>query len=744
MVTRPAPEVDDRLAAVTGGEPLVPPGRHGRGPTWLVHLAGLGWRALVVLALAAVVFYAATLLLTVTASTIAGGIVAATVAPVVASLRRRRWSRSRSAAVGWLLAWGAIAAVGLAVLIAFAPYAAELLRAIASAVAWLQDQSAANALPPALVEALGQVGGGVTDWLAVGVRDLVADVATIASVTLFSFFLSFFLLLDADRGWAWAMQFVAEGRRSELGGAAEVAVDRVGGFVRDATALSVVRSAIVLVGLLATGVPFAGPLTALVFVGGYVPYLGGMVTTAAVVLVASSSQGLAVGALLLVLIAVVDVILGRLRWRAVHLRPTRLHPAVVLVLQLLGLTIAGIAGAFAAVPIAAAVAAMAGPLAAGLAFAEGDGRPADGYVPVWLDRLAWYSWRLLVGIALVAVLVILAVRVPMLLSAVLVGLILAATVSPFVRALRRRGLSPTAAAVWVTGATVVATLAIVLLTVGSLVHHAGDIASASGGGASGIDGSAGGRLDALPALVERFGATIVASAALIAASLTAAAIVLILAVLLTFFLLRDGAAGWTFSIRRLAVWRRVELDAAVGRAAGVLGGYMLGTAAISAFGAATQWLIMTILGIPLALPLGVLAFFAGFIPYFGSFIATGLAFLVTVHFGTTQDVAVMAIFTVVFNIVQGNVVAPLVYGRAVSLHPAVVLMAIPAGSALAGVAGMFLIVPFLGIVATTWRAVLGVLGDPPAATPRPEVPAPDAPSRSVSAAAADPAVGSTA
>jgi predicted PurR-regulated permease PerM len=71
----------------------------------------------------------------------------------------------------------------------------------------------------------------------------------------------------------------------------------------------------------------------------------------------------------------------------------------------------------------------------------------------------------------------------------------------------------------------------------------------------------------------------------------------------------------------------------------------------------------------------------------------------------------MAIFTIVFNIVQGNIVAPLVYGRAVNIHPAIVLLAIPAGSAVAGVLGMFLVVPFLGVVATTWRTVLVVMGE---------------------------------
>jgi predicted PurR-regulated permease PerM len=71
----------------------------------------------------------------------------------------------------------------------------------------------------------------------------------------------------------------------------------------------------------------------------------------------------------------------------------------------------------------------------------------------------------------------------------------------------------------------------------------------------------------------------------------------------------------------------------------------------------------------------------------------------------------------VFNIVTGNIVAPLVYGKAVNLHPAIVLLAIPAGSAIAGVIGMFLVVPFLGVVATTWRTVLHLFDGPDASAP---------------------------
>ena len=50
------------------------------------------------------------------------------------------------------------------------------------------------------------------------------------------------------------------------------------------------------------------------------------------------------------------------------------------------------------------------------------------------------------------------------------------------------------------------------------------------------------------------------------------------------------------------------------------------------------------------------------------------------------------------------------YGKAVSLHPAVVLMAVPAGAEIAGILGMFVVVPALGVVAATWRTVLAVVG----------------------------------
>ena len=209
---------------------------------------------------------------------------------------------------------------------------------------------------------------------------------------------------------------------------------------------------------------------------------------------------------------------------------------------------------------------------------------------------------------------------------------------------------------------------------------------------------------------------------------------MILGVLLTFYFLRDGAGLWQAVMSHLPRDAAAELSSAGGRAFGVLGGYMVGTAAISFVGAFSQLVIMWVLSLPLALPIFVLSFFGGFIPYIGSALTTGMAFLVTVAVGDPLDIVVMFIWTIAFNIIAGNVVAPLVYNRTTDIHPAIVLAAIPAGSAVAGILGMFLVVPVLGVVGTTWRSALRILG-----ASEDEIPGPPDPDATDSDEEADPA-----
>jgi len=370
-----------------------------------------------------------------------------------------------------------------------------------------------------------------------------------------------------------------------------------------------------------------------------------------------------------------------------------------------GAALFGVMGLFAALPVVAFARAIAPAVILALDRDPDDDLDDDGLVPIWLDRLGQASWRGLVAFGLLAVVVTAAAQAPLVVVPVTVAVILAATLAPLAATLRGRGRSGGSAAATVTAGMTFVVVGIVVVTLITLIGPLREIlATAEDGAREGVLGSIG-----LGDLVGVVNAGLLQEIAGIVSGIAQIGIALLLATLLTFYFLRDGERAWRRMVSRLADRRRAEVAAAGSKTARVLGGYMVGTAAISLFGAATTALIMVILGLPLALPIAVLAFILGFIPYIGGFVSTLLALLVTISVGEPSDIVVMTVFTIVFNIVQGNFVTPLVYGRAVSLHPAIVLLAIPAGHQLAGIAGMFLVVPLLGIIDATWRSALRVV-----------------------------------
>jgi predicted PurR-regulated permease PerM len=682
-------------------------------PAWLQNLEAFGWRILVIGGLAVVLTWIALTLVAETAALVLSAVIAAAAAPLVISLRRQGRSRVRAALAAWALV-GSIIVVGLAlVAIAFVPSIAALLDALQHGLGAIRSGSAGFNLPPEVSSTIDRVAAVVSAFVQEHLGELGARIATTATIAILSTFLTFFFLLDADRGADWALQGIPQAERAALRARGYDATVRVGGLMRATAAASAARAAAMLAVMLVLGTPSAGPLAAFLLIGGLIPYLGPLVATSAIVLVALGGQGLVPALLLLAAAVAIEVALMVGRSRLEGSAPLHVHPAIVLLALPIGAVAAGLIGTIVAVPVAAFLQEMTGTALAAFQPRLPTISSSGPVVPAWLDRLAQWSRGLLIGVGLLVGFVVLTIQLSAPVLAVVLAAVLAATIAPAATALRRRGAGPTVAALGATVGLVAGIGAVLILTIASLSRDMSQVVATSSAGSSGVDQAAHGSLAWLVALTSNVSGEALNVVIALAAVPPGLVFVVTLAAILTFFFLRDGAAAWRWATGRLRGWRRNEVDAAGARAAGVLGGYMIATAVISAFGAATQFAIMAVLGIPLALPLAVLSFFGGFIPYFGSFITTGIALLVTVAVGSPTDIAVMTLFTVVFNIVQGNFVAPLVYGRAVSIHPAVVLLAIPAGSTIAGVFGMFIIVPLIGVIVATWRTVLLVLGDGP-------------------------------
>ena len=677
-------------------------------PGWLVNLAALGWRVLVVAGLVLVAAYLASVLWTVTASIILAIVVAALFAPLVAQFQAQGRSRGIAAMLAWVVAIGVVLGLLLLLGLALLPFAVELLERVEAGVTGWQTSLEQYNLPAfvgtltrdavaAIRELTGNTGG-----------EFIASAASIATILILATFVLFYFLRDGDKAWLWIFQGVGEAKRDDITAAGEEALERVGGYLRSTTVIAGLVAITDFVFMLLLGVPMALPLAVMVFFASYVPYFGGAVAGAIVLLVALSELGIEMAALLLALFLVRDaVIRARLRPK-LESETVHIQPIVAVVVLLAGYELVGVAGLVIAVPLTAVVLAVA---SAAIAIVEPAAPPAlPGLVPAWLDRMAQFSWRILVGVGFVALLVFILTSMPLALLPIIVALIVAATLGPLVSWLMGRGLSRARAAAAAVAGTFLTIGVVLALAVVALVEQAGELGDTLTLGAQSANDGLGGNLEFPSAAVGGASDSLVSAIITFGETFGAAVLVVIVSAFLSFFFLRDGGSIWQRVTPYLSSDIEADAEAAARRAVDVLGGYMIGTAAISFVGAFSQYVIMIVLGLPLALPVFVLSFILSFIPYIGGFVSTGIAFIITVAVGSPADILIMLIWTIVFNLVTGNIVAPQVYGKTVHIHPAIVLVAIPAGAAIAGILGMFIVVPVLGIVAVTWRTVLRIMG----------------------------------
>jgi putative heme transporter len=117
--------------------------------------------------------------------------------------------------------------------------------------------------------------------------------------------------------------------------------------------VAVVDAVVIGIGLLLIGVPLVMPLAVLTFFGGFFPLVGAVAAGALAALVALVTNGVVDALLVVALTTAVQQIEGDVLQPIVLARSVRLHPVVILLSLTAGAVLAGIAGAFLAVPVAA-------------------------------------------------------------------------------------------------------------------------------------------------------------------------------------------------------------------------------------------------------------------------------------------------------------------------------------------------------------------------------------------------------
>lgn len=196
----------------------------------------------------------------------------------------------------------------------------------------------------------------------------------------------------------------------------------------------------------------------------------------------------------------------------------------------------------------------------------------------------------------------------------------------------------------------------------------------------------------------------------------------LIALVLLFFLLKDSGDMWRWVLSLLPERHRPRIDQAAREGREALVGYVRGTVLVALIDAVGIGLALLVIGVPLALPLALLTFIAAFIPIIGATVAGAVAVLVAFVSNGVGDALLVLAAVIAVQQIEGNLLQPLIMGRTLRLHPAVVLVVVTAGTLLGGVAGAAVAVPVTAVayrMITVLRATHGPAPDQPAAAGRP-------------------------
>ncbi|MBN4925647.1 AI-2E family transporter [Hoyosella rhizosphaerae] len=301
------------------------------------------------------------------------------------------------------------------------------------------------------------------------------------------------------------------------------------------------------------------------------------------------------------------------------------------------------------------------------------------------------------------------------------ALIVSTVLWPLARLLQRIYFPPAIAALVTMIAAFGAFVGVIALIVPSVVSQAPDLANQTTQGIRQIQEWLQGpplniREEQFTEAVNSVIATIQDSSSVIATGVfsgvtaaTSAMITLILTLVLAFFFIKDGPAFLPWLNRATGSPGARHLEEVLRRQWKTLSGFIRTQAIVSFVDALFIGIGLIILGVPLAGPLIIITFVAGFVPIVGAFVAGALAVLVAlVANGLTTALILLGIIILVQQL-ESNILQPVLQSRSMNLHPVIVLLSVTAGSTLFGIIGAFLAVPTAALFAVLLRYIDEVL-----------------------------------
>ncbi|MEX2220952.1 MAG: AI-2E family transporter [Candidatus Rokuibacteriota bacterium] len=334
-----------------------------RVPGWLTISAAWAWRLLLVTVAVSALAWVLAQLYLVVFPVIVALLLATLLAPPAAFLRRRGWAPALSALV---VVGGSVMLLAAVIALLIPPVVSqfgEMGDVLGEGYDQLLDrvgttfQMSDSEIRDLIDQGISQAqenAGAIGTGLLLGVVRLVEVVAGL----LLSTVLLFFFVKDGERITGWIVERTRSEHREDLAAGGRRAWATLGGYLRGTAIIALADALGIGLGLVLIGVPLVIPLMVLIFAGGFFPIIGAFVAGLVGVMVALVAGGIVDALLVLAVVVVVQQIEGNVLEPVVLSRSVPLHPVVIVLAITAGAVIAGVGGAFLAVPVSAVASAV--------------------------------------------------------------------------------------------------------------------------------------------------------------------------------------------------------------------------------------------------------------------------------------------------------------------------------------------------------------------------------------------------
>ncbi|MGY1835611.1 AI-2E family transporter [Blastococcus sp. SYSU DS0510] len=329
-------------------------------PFGLRVAAAWSWRLILVIAGFSVLLYAAASIAVVAVPVLVALLLSALLQPGAASLARRGWPPTLAAFTMLLVGLAVVAGIITLVVERFTAGFADLAEQVSEGLAQVQT-FVVRSFPITegqLADLLTQAQDALLDnqdTLASGALTTAATVGEVVAGIVLALFTLFFFLKDGRSIWLWLVGLFPAASRAYLDEAARRSWRTLISYVRATVVVALVDAVGIGIGLAVLGVPLVIPLAALVFLGAFVPIIGGFLAGTVAVLVALVSNGPITALIALAIVIGVMQLEGHVLQPLLLGRAVRVHPLAVVLAIAAGLLIGGIFGALIAVPAVACV-----------------------------------------------------------------------------------------------------------------------------------------------------------------------------------------------------------------------------------------------------------------------------------------------------------------------------------------------------------------------------------------------------